>query len=56
MNRCVDIFSSAGDHLAQLTGDPAVRPITAVPAVAVFHPSENWVAGGTASGKICFWR
>ncbi|RAL03748.1 WD domain protein [Aspergillus ibericus CBS 121593] len=51
MNRFVDIYSGAGDQLAQLGGDG----ITAVPAVAVFHRSKNWVAGGTASGKICLW-
>lgn len=51
MNRFVDIYSSSGDQLAQLGGDG----ITAVPAVAVFHQSKNWVVGGTASGKICLW-
>ncbi|KAJ5779582.1 hypothetical protein N7457_007302 [Penicillium paradoxum] len=51
MNRFVDIYSSSGDQLAQLGGDG----ITAVPAVAVFHRSKNWVAGGTASGKLCLW-
>jgi hypothetical protein len=24
--------------------------------VAVFHRSKNWVAGGTASGKLCLWQ
>ncbi|KAJ5363153.1 hypothetical protein N7541_003997 [Penicillium brevicompactum] len=52
MNRFVDIYSSNGDQLAQLGGDG----ITAVPAVAVFHRSKNWVAGGTASGKLCLWQ
>ncbi|OKL63708.1 DNA damage-binding protein cmr1 [Talaromyces atroroseus] len=51
MNRFVDIYTSNGDQLAQLGGDD----ITAVPAVAVFHRSKNWVAGGTASGKVCLW-
>ncbi|KAE8136746.1 WD40-repeat-containing domain protein [Aspergillus pseudotamarii] len=51
MNRFVDVYSSSGDQLAQLGGDG----ITAVPAVAVFHRSKNWIAGGTASGKICLW-
>ncbi|KAL3491620.1 WD40-repeat-containing domain protein [Aspergillus germanicus] len=51
MNRFVDIYSGSGDQLAQLGGEG----ITAVPAVAVFHRSKNWVAGGTASGKICLW-
>ncbi|QKX63574.1 uncharacterized protein TRUGW13939_10745 [Talaromyces rugulosus] len=51
MNRFVDIYSSNGDQLAQLGGEG----ITAVPAVAVFHRSKNWVAGGTASGKLCLW-
>ncbi|KAK1147699.1 hypothetical protein N8T08_001044 [Aspergillus melleus] len=51
MNRFVDIYSGSGDQLAQLGGDG----ITAVPAVSVFHRSKNWVAAGTASGKLCLW-
>lgn len=52
MNRFVDIYTSKGEQLAQLGGDG----ITAVPAVAQFHPSNDWVAAGTASGKLCFWQ
>ncbi|ETI22709.1 hypothetical protein G647_06785 [Cladophialophora carrionii CBS 160.54] len=51
MNRFVDVYSANGDQLAQLGGEG----ITAVPAVAVFHPSNDWIAGGTASGKLCLW-
>lgn len=51
MNRFVDVYASDGEQLAQLGGDG----ITAVPAVAHFHRSKNWVAGGTASGKLCLW-
>ncbi|KAL8674495.1 MAG: hypothetical protein Q9168_001087 [Polycauliona sp. 1 TL-2023] len=51
MNRFVDIYTSKGDQLAQLGGDG----ITAVPAVAQFHPTNDWVASGTASGKLCLW-
>ncbi|KAL9126613.1 MAG: hypothetical protein Q9217_004370 [Psora testacea] len=51
MNRFVDIYSASGAQLAQLGGDG----ITAVPAVAQFHPTEQWVAAGTASGKLCLW-
>ncbi|PHH60511.1 hypothetical protein CDD81_1601 [Ophiocordyceps australis] len=51
MNRFVDVFSSDGAQLAQLDGDG----ITAVPAVAHFHPSMDWVAGGSGSGKLCLW-
>lgn len=51
MNRFVDIYTANGDQLAQLGGDG----ITAVPAVAQFHPTEQWVAAGTASGKLCLW-
>ncbi|MCJ1462802.1 hypothetical protein MMC07_001405 [Pseudocyphellaria aurata] len=51
MNRFVDIYTAAGDQLAQLGGDN----ITAVPAVAQFHPTIDWVAAGTASGKLCLW-
>jgi WD repeat-containing protein 76 len=51
MNRFVDIYAADGTQLAQLGGDG----ITAVPAVAVFHPTQDWVAAGTASGKLCLW-
>ncbi|KAK8236716.1 WD repeat-containing protein [Phyllosticta capitalensis] len=52
MNRFVDIYTSKGEQLAQLGGDG----ITAVPAVARFHPTMDWIAAGTASGKLCFWQ
>ncbi|KAF2746916.1 WD repeat-containing protein [Sporormia fimetaria CBS 119925] len=51
MNRFVDIYSATGQQLAQLGGEG----ITAVPAVAKFHPTQDWVAAGTASGKLCLW-
>jgi WD repeat-containing protein 76 len=51
MNRFVDIYSGSGEQLAQLGGDG----ITAVPAVAQFHPTKDWIAAGTASGKLCLW-
>lgn len=52
MNRFVDVFASDGSQLAQLDGDG----ITAVPAVAHFHPTMDWVAGGSGSGKLCLWQ
>ena len=51
MNRFVDVYTAEGQQLAQLGGEG----ITAVPAVAKFHPSQDWVAAGTASGKLCLW-
>ena len=51
MNRFVDVYSADGTQLAQLGGDN----ITAVPAVAVFHQTNDWIAAGTASGKLCLW-
>lgn len=51
MNRFVDVFAADGSQLAQLDGDG----ITAVPAVAHFHPTMDWVAGGNGSGKLCLW-
>lgn len=51
MNRFVDVYGADGTQLAQLGGDG----ITAVPAVAVFHPTQDWIAAGTASGKLCLW-
>ncbi|KAF9874322.1 WD repeat-containing protein [Colletotrichum karsti] len=52
MNRFVDVYAANGEQLAQLGGDG----ISAVPAVAQFHPTMDWVAGGTASGKLCLWQ
>ena len=46
-----NIYTANGDQLAQLGGEG----ITAVPAVTQFHPTEQWVAAGTASGKLCLW-
>ena len=51
MNRFVDVYAADGEQLAQLDGEG----ITAVPAVAHFHPTMDWVAGGNASGKLCLW-
>lgn len=51
MNRFLDVFLADGTQVAQLGGEG----ITAVPAVAQFHPSQRWVAGGTGSGKLCLW-
>ncbi|KPM37254.1 DNA damage-binding protein CMR1 [Neonectria ditissima] len=52
MNRFVDVYAADGSQLAQLDGDG----ISAVPAVAHFHPTMDWVAGATASGKLCLWQ
>ncbi|KAH7327767.1 WD repeat-containing protein [Stachybotrys elegans] len=52
MNRFVDVFAADGSQLAQLGGEG----ITAVPAVAHFHPTMDWVAGGNGSGKLCLWQ
>ena len=51
MNRFVDVYTGSGEQIAQLGGDG----ITAVPAVAVFHQTQDWIAAGTASGKLCLW-
>ncbi len=51
MNRFVDVYASNGEQLAQLGGDG----ITAVPAVAHFHPTLDWVTGGNSSGKLALW-
>ncbi|KAI9845395.1 MAG: hypothetical protein M1837_004873 [Sclerophora amabilis] len=51
MNRFVDVYTSQGEQLAQLGGEG----ITAVPAVAQFHPTRDWIGAGTASGKLCLW-
>lgn len=52
MNRFVDVYTDKGEQIAQLGGEG----ITAVPAVAMLHPEKEWVAAGTASGKLCLWQ
>ncbi|KAG4300816.1 hypothetical protein PCK1_002893 [Pneumocystis canis] len=49
MQRYIDIYSSKGVHLSSL-GDS--KKITFVPAVCQFHPTEDWLVGGSASGKV----
>jgi WD40 repeat protein len=51
MNRFVDVYAGTGEQVAQL-GGPG---ISAVPAVASFHENQDWIAAGTASGKLCLW-
>ncbi|CZT14394.1 probable WD repeat-containing protein SNOG_03055 [Ramularia collo-cygni] len=51
MNRFVDVYTDKGEQIAQLGGEG----ITAVPAVAMLHAEKEWVAAGTASGKLCLW-
>lgn len=48
MDKALDIFSEDGEQLAQLWGEG----MTAVPAVCQFHPTQDWVVGGNASGKV----
>ena len=55
MNRFVDVYTADGHQVAQLGDETNAGRITAVPAVARFHPSVDWVAAGTASGKLCLW-
>lgn len=52
MNRGVDVYDQKGHILAHLTEEQ----VGAVPAVATLHPSENWVVGGSASGKAYFFQ
>ncbi|KAG5518117.1 hypothetical protein PMAC_003303 [Pneumocystis sp. 'macacae'] len=49
MQRYIDIYSSKGIYLSRLGNN---EEITAVPAVCQFHPTQDWVVGGSASGKI----
>ncbi|QPG75943.1 hypothetical protein FOA43_003329 [Brettanomyces nanus] len=47
MNRYFDVFDRNGTQLAHLGHEY----MTSVPAVACFHPTQNWIVGGNASGK-----
>lgn len=49
MNRSFDIYDQHGSIIAQLTDH---EKMTAVPAVVSFHPTHNWIVGGTSSGKV----
>ncbi|ODV97522.1 hypothetical protein PACTADRAFT_46 [Pachysolen tannophilus NRRL Y-2460] len=48
MTRYIDIYTASGIQVAHL-GDRDL--LGAVPAVVSFHPTENWIVGGSASGK-----
>jgi hypothetical protein len=50
MNRYVDIYAGDGRQLAQLGLN-----LSAVPAATGYHPTMDWIAGGTGSGKLCLW-
>lgn len=49
MNRGIDVYDQKGQILAHLRDSEKVG---AVPAVISMHPTENWVVGGSASGKV----
>lgn len=53
MNRGLDIYDQKGQILGHLTDSELVG---AVPAVATLHPTQNWVVGGSASGKVYFFE
>lgn len=48
MNKYFDVYDHDGHQLAHLSA-PLV---TNVPAVCNFHPTQNWIVGGGASGKV----
>ncbi|CDK27085.1 unnamed protein product [Kuraishia capsulata CBS 1993] len=48
MNRYFDVYTATGEQVGHI-GDEL---LTAVPAVASFHPTQNWMVGGSASGKV----
>lgn len=52
MKRSFDIYSQHGELIANLKAPE----MTAVPAVVSFHPSQNWIIGGTSSGKVFLWE
>ncbi|KAK6458444.1 WD40-repeat-containing domain protein [Scheffersomyces xylosifermentans] len=47
MNRGLDVYDQKGSIIAHLT-----ESVGAVPAVCQLHPTQNWVVGGSASGKV----
>lgn len=52
MNRSIDVYDESGNLLAHLNDED----LTAVPAAVSFHPSQNWVVGGSSSGKLCLFN
>lgn len=49
MKRSIDVFSEGGERLVSLYN---AEMMTAVPAVIAFHATQNWVVGGSSSGKV----
>ena len=54
-NRFVDVYAASGARIAQLGNSTGEGRIMAVSALARFYPEHDWVAAGTASGKLCLW-
>ncbi len=52
MNRYFDVYNEEGQQIGHLGSEL----MSAVPAVATFHPTENWIVGGSASGKIYYFH
>lgn len=52
MKRSIDVYGQNGELIANLLSPE----MTAVPAVASFHPTQNWLIGGTSSGKVFLWE
>ncbi|CAG8507560.1 3147_t:CDS:10 [Paraglomus occultum] len=53
MKRAVDIYSAIdGRALCILHSDE----LTAIPAVNVFHPTQNIIISGNASGRMVLWK
>lgn len=50
MNRSIDVYSAQGDKIFNVSSSH----FSAVPAVVSIHPTQNWIAGGSASGKVTF--
>jgi WD repeat-containing protein 76 len=51
MDRSIDVYNGKGVKIAKLSD----ASISAVPAAAAFHPTMDWIAGATGSGKLCLF-
>lgn len=53
MRRSLDVYDENGEIVARLADE---KNLTSVPAVLSWHPTQNWIVGGTSSGRLALFE
>lgn len=53
MKRSIDVYDENGEIISQLYDS---EHLTSVPAVLAWHPTQNWIVGGTSSGRLALFE